>query len=260
MAVDTLSLEGKVAIVSGSGRENGIGAAIAFALARNGASVVINHVSNSTAQRAAAVSEKIREGGGRAIVVQAGIDTPEGAQKIVQETLAKFGTEHIDILVNNAGVGFPSPILDIQASDLEKTFQTNVHGPVYLTKSAIPHMPSGGRIINISSTASRAGSDILSTYGASKAALDSLTWSWALEFGRSRGITVNSLAPGPVPTDIVPVGMEDQLMGPQREMTRAADRFGAPEDIADAVLLLVSEKARWITGQYISVSGGVTGL
>ena len=71
---------------------------------------------------------------------------------------------------------------------------------------------------------------------------------------------MNSVAPGPVPTDVVPVELADELMGPQRQITRAADRFGTTDDIADAVLLLVSEKARWITGQYISVSGGVTGL
>lgn len=98
MAPDTLSLDGKVAIVTGSGRENGIGAAIAFALSRNGASVVINYTSESSAPRAESVANKIQAAGGRAIVVKASVDTPEGANQLVQETLKGFKTDHIDIL------------------------------------------------------------------------------------------------------------------------------------------------------------------
>lgn len=98
MPVDTLSLEGKVAIVTGSGRENGIGAGVAVALGRNGAAVTINYVTDSVAQRAQAVADKVRAVGGRATVVQASVDTPEGARRIVSETLKAFGTDHIDIL------------------------------------------------------------------------------------------------------------------------------------------------------------------
>lgn len=98
MAVDTLSLEGKVAIVTGSGRENGIGAGIALALARNGASVVVNHLSDSSADRAANVAQMLRQAGGKAIVVQTSVDTLEGAKYIVQKTLEGFQTDHIDIL------------------------------------------------------------------------------------------------------------------------------------------------------------------
>jgi NAD(P)-dependent dehydrogenase (short-subunit alcohol dehydrogenase family) len=98
MTIDTLSLAGKVAIVTGSGRENGIGAAIALALARNGAAVTINHVSPSVADRAAAVAKTITSAGGKAIVVAADVSTLEGAQKIAQDTLKEFGTDHIDIL------------------------------------------------------------------------------------------------------------------------------------------------------------------
>ena len=97
MGVDTLSLAGKVAIITGSGRENGIGAGIAMALARNGASVTINHVSDSSAPRAAKVAEKIREDGGKATVIQASVDK-DGAQALVDGTLKAFGVDHIDIL------------------------------------------------------------------------------------------------------------------------------------------------------------------
>lgn len=104
MSADTLSLEGKVAIVSGSGRENGIGAGIAVALARNGAAVTINYVSESTAHRAADVAKSIRKIGGKAIYVQADVTKPEGAKKLVEETLKAFSVDHIDILSESAPV------------------------------------------------------------------------------------------------------------------------------------------------------------
>ncbi|KAH8895418.1 NAD(P)-binding protein [Thozetella sp. PMI_491] len=259
MTADTLSLAGKVAIVTGSGRENGIGAGVAFALGRNGAAVTINYISDSISERAKAVAEKILAEGGRATVVQTTVDTPEGAKFLVQETLKAFGTDHIDILVNNAGYGLLGPTLDSPPEGIAKTFRVNTFGPIFMAQAAVPHMPRGGRIINVSSTAAKVGRDSLPIYGASKAALDSLMYSWAKEWGRSRGITVNSVAPGPVFTDIVPIDMADELMKPDRDATRAEDRPGTKEDIGDAVLLLASEKSRWITGQYISVSGGVTG-
>ncbi|KAH7118545.1 hypothetical protein B0J13DRAFT_589991 [Dactylonectria estremocensis] len=259
MTVDTLSLAGKVAIVTGSGRENGIGAGIAVALARNGAAVTINYISDSVTARANALADKIRTDGGQATVVQTTVDTPEGAKFLAQETLKAFGTDHIDILVNNAGAGVFGDTLKHTPEDIAKIFNINVNGPVYTAQAVIPHMPNGGRVINISSTAAKLGLDELPLYGASKAALDSLTFSWAKEWGRSKGITVNSVAPGPVSTDIIPDDLLEFATRPQRDITRAADRIGTTEDIADAVLLLVSEKARWITGQYISVSGGIIG-
>ncbi|KAG5916899.1 hypothetical protein E4U42_007459 [Claviceps africana] len=259
MPVDTLSLEGKVAIVTGSGRENGIGAGIALALARNGASVVVNHVSDSTAPRAERVAEMLREAGGRAIVVQSGVDTLDGARTIVKRTLEGFQTQHIDILVNNAGYATTSkPLGESSPADVEKIFQTNANGPLFMVDSVVPHMPPGGRIINISSVGARMGLPMLSTYNASKAALESLTVSWATELGRTKGITVNSVAPGLVLTDIVSDGLAEDLERLVVPMTKAADRVGTVADISDAVLLLVNEKSRWITGQTISVSGGVT--
>ncbi|CAG9998462.1 unnamed protein product [Clonostachys byssicola] len=261
MPVDTLSLAGKVAIVTGSGRENGIGAAIAVALARNGASVTINYVSDSVTDRAHAVASRIMADGGHAVVVQTTIDTPEGAHYLAQETLKAFNTDHIDILINNAGVGFAANTLAISPEQVTKTLDVNIKGPILVAQAVVPYMPPGGRIVNTSSIASKLGDANIPTYGASKAALDSLAWSWAKEWGRSKGITVNVVAPGPVTTDIVkfvPTDMVKAIQQPSIDMTRAADRVGTPEDIADAVLLLVSEKARWITGQYISVSGGIT--
>ncbi|KAL6924162.1 hypothetical protein FSST1_001436 [Fusarium sambucinum] len=250
MAIDTLSLQGKVAIVTGSGRENGIGAGIAIALARNGAAVTIHYVNDSVTHRAHAVADRIKEDGGKAIVIQGSIETPQGAQYLVNETLKGFDADHIDILVNNAGVGVFGETLTVSHSDITQTFDVNVKGPIFVAQAVVPVMPPGGRIVNISSIASKMGDDSIPIYGASKAAIDSLTWSWAKEWGRSKKITVNSVAPGPVTTDSNPY---EEFQKPSIDITRAADRSGTPEDIADAVLLLVSEKARWITGQYISV-------
>ncbi|GKU06442.1 unnamed protein product [Fusarium langsethiae] len=255
MAIDILSLQGKIAIVTGSGRENGIGAGIAVALARNGAAVTIHYVKDSVTQRAHAVAEKIKEDGGKAIVIQGSIETPQGAQYLVDETLKGFNADHIDILVNNAGVGVFGETLSVDASDITQLFDVNVKGTIFVAQAVVPVMPPGGRIVNISSISSKMGDDSVPIYGASKAAIDSLTWSWAKEWGRNKKITVNSVAPGPVTTDSNPY---EEFQKPSIDITRAADRAGTPEDIADAVLLLVSEKARWITGQYISVSGGVT--
>ncbi|KAJ2978506.1 hypothetical protein NQ176_g3781 [Zarea fungicola] len=258
MPVDTLSLEGKIAIVTGSGRENGIGAGIALALARNGASVTINYVSDSTAERASKVADVLRAAGGKAILVQSPVDTLEGAQNLVKKTLQGFETNHIDILVNNAVTVFPSSITgEIRPSEVEKVYQVNTHGPMYMVNSVLPHMPYGGRIVNISSIDAKLGSNFVSTYTASKAALDAMTLSWAAELGKSHGITVNSVAPGPVITDLVPPELVDVIVTPRVEKTKAAARPGTPADVGDAVLLLVSEKARWITGQIISVSGGL---
>ena len=179
--------------------------------------------------------------------------------------------------------------MDITPAQLQREFGSNVFGTVYLTQAVVDigKMPQGGRIINISSIASKQGLGGVSVYSAAKAAQDSLTASFAgevsntrhivsgkrrkvgshnnLQLGKSRGITVNAIAPGPVPTDtskpflVKPDGSPTDMQIAMHAMTRAAARLGTTEDIADAVLLLASEKSRWITAQWISLSGGITG-
>ncbi|KAB8232480.1 SDR family NAD(P)-dependent oxidoreductase [Aspergillus alliaceus] len=257
--VDTLSLTGKVAIITGSARETGIGAAIAAALARNGAYVTIDHVSDSSAEAAARVAQKISNEGGRVTVVQADVSTPEGAKMLVDETLAAFNVDHIDILVNNAAAGMPQSVLQATRQSLETVFSTIVYAPIFVVQAAVPYMPRGGRVINIGSVASKLGMAPVAIYGAAKAASDSLTYSMAMELGRSHGITVNTVSPGPVNTGVLPKEQAEKIDGFLVPMTRAEGRVGTTEDIADATLLLASEKSRWITGQVISVSGGITG-
>ncbi|ORY65151.1 uncharacterized protein BCR38DRAFT_432006 [Pseudomassariella vexata] len=265
MAPETLSLAGKVAIITGSGRESGIGAGIATALDRNGASVVLNYASDPTAPRAASLAKRLQtDCGTKAVAIQADIETQEGADRLVKRSLKELGTDHIDILVNNAGCNLPGTTLETPQENIQKQFSVNVFGAINVIRAVVPHMPSGGRIINVSSITSKLSMHSLPFYTAAKAALDSLTFTWAAEFGRTHGITVNTVSPGPVETDECKKFARDNPEGFKAvqgliDMTRAADRMGNIEDIADAVLLLVSEKSRWITGQYISVSGGITG-
>ncbi|KAK4952939.1 hypothetical protein LTR10_008642 [Elasticomyces elasticus] len=286
MPADTLSLAGKTALVTGSGRETGIGAAIARAFARNGASVAIHYVSEDSKARAEKVALDIsKEFGTKATVVQGGIENEETAKRMVEQVLKVLGVDHIDILgmafrrdvnahetdrpcilVNNAGAARNTPLLEVKQEQLEYEFSVNVFGVVYMTQAVVGvgRMPKGGRIINIGSIASKM---LISppVYSASKAAMDALTTLWAGELGKSHGITVNTLAPGPIPTDmskeylVAPDGSPTALQLSMYEQTRAANRLGSVEDLADATLLLVSEKSRWITAQFISVSGGVTG-
>jgi NAD(P)-dependent dehydrogenase (short-subunit alcohol dehydrogenase family) len=179
--------------------------------------------------------------------------------------------------------------MDITPEQIQYAFGSNVYGTIYMTQAVVDtgKMPKGGRIINVSSIASKLGLEGVSVYSAAKAAQDSLTASFAgevsntrhifsgtrqkvgshsnLQLGKSRGITVNAVAPGPVPTDtsksflVKPDGSPTEMQLGMQAMTRAAARLGSTEDIADAVLLLVSEKSRWITAQWISLSGGITG-
>ncbi|KAL7821249.1 hypothetical protein V8C44DRAFT_362815 [Trichoderma aethiopicum] len=260
-AADTLSLTGKTAIITGSGKENGIGAAIAHALARNGARVAINYVSEATAPRAAKVAASIEQvaGKGSVIVIQQDVTTPEGTKKLVDEAIKGFGVDRIDILVNNAAWASREPVLTATQESIERTFKTCALGPLYLIQATVPHMPQGGRIVNVGSVASKLG--IEAVYGAAKAAMDALTYSLARDLGSDgKRITINTVMPGPVLTDSLPPTAEfEMLKEGLLNLTRAERRFGTVEDIADAVLLLVNEKSRWITGECISVSGGITG-
>jgi NAD(P)-dependent dehydrogenase (short-subunit alcohol dehydrogenase family) len=201
---NSLSLAGKVAIVTGSGKETGIGAGIAMTLARAGARVVINHVSDSTAPRAAKVAASIEAATskGSAIVIQADVGSLEGVKKLVSETLSGLNVDHIDIIgtlkpdrltfsliltslpVNNAVGGRPGPALAAAPEDVAKAFEVSVYGPLYLIQAAVSHMPRGSRIINIGSIASKLGLPGNPIYVASKAAKDALTFAMAQEVSR----------------------------------------------------------------------------
>ncbi|MEM8859015.1 MAG: 3-oxoacyl-ACP reductase family protein [Chloroflexota bacterium] len=242
-----MKLQGKVALITGASR--GIGASIAKRFAAEGAKVVVNYRSSS--EKAAALVNEIAALGGTATAIQADISKPADVKNLVDQTVQAFN--QVDILVNNAGWGALKPLSEITFDLIKSHFDLNVVGLIFATQQAAQHMPSGGRIINISSIAAKGG-PTGGVYSASKAAVNALTKSFAGDLG-PQGITVNAIAPGATVTDLYDeVGLADH------EEAIIADtplgRVGQPEDIAGAALFLASEDASFITGEILQVSGG----
>ncbi|MBI4317252.1 MAG: 3-oxoacyl-[acyl-carrier-protein] reductase [Chloroflexi bacterium] len=243
-------MEDRVALVTGASR--GIGRAIALELAALGARVAVNYQTNSAA--AEEVIERIVERGGQAIAVQGDVSSQEAVQSITSQVATKWGK--IDVLVNNAGIIRDTLILRMSDADWTAVLDTNLKGAFYCTKAAVRGMlkQRWGRIVNISSVSGILGNPGQANYSAAKAGLIALTKTTAREFA-SRGITANAVAPGFITTDIT-AGMAQSV---KDELLRQIplERFGKPEDVAQAVAFLVSEKAAYITGHVINVDGGL---
>lgn len=243
-------LKGKNAIVTGASR--GIGKAIALKLADFGANVIINYRNNAIL--AEEVVKSIEEKGVKAIAIQGDVSSFEDAKKIVDKAKESFGT--IDILVNNAGITKDSLIMRMKEEDFDKVLEINLKGVFNFTKHVIPVMVKqrSGKIINISSVVGLSGNAGQANYAAAKAGIIGFTKSIAKEIG-SRGITVNAIAPGYIDTD-----MTDALRDKIKEEIKAnipLGRIGTPEDIAGVVTFLSSDAGNYITGQVISVDGGM---
>jgi len=245
-----MNLEGKVAIVTGSSR--GIGRAIALRLAELGAKVVVNYVRN--AQAAEEVVQRIKEQGGEAVAVQGDVREASTAKALVKAALDNFG--RLDILVNNAGLTRDTLILRMSEEDWDIVLDTCLKGAFLCTKAALRPMMRQryGRIINITSVVGLGGNAGQANYSAAKAGLIGFTKAVAKEVG-SRNITVNAVAPGYVPTDLTAV-LPEELVQKAIEMTPLG-RPATPEDIANAVAFLASDEAGYITGQVLSVDGGM---
>ena len=237
----------KRALVTGASR--GIGASIAKVLAAEGADVAITY--EKSAERAAEVVKAIKAQGRRAVAIQADSADPRAIRSSIDKTVAELGG--LDILVNNAGILRVAELKDISLEDIDAILDVNVRGPIVASKSALPHLGKGGRIITIGSFfADRVPSPALSVYSASKSALVAFTKGLARELG-PKEITVNLLQPGSIDTDMNPAHgpFGDTL----RQLT-ATGRYGAVEDIAHAAAFLASAKAQYITGSALTVDGG----
>jgi 3-oxoacyl-[acyl-carrier protein] reductase len=243
-----MTLTGKRALVTGASR--GIGAAIAKALAAEGADVAITY--EKSAEAAAEVVRAIEAQGRRAFAIQADNANVAAVQASIKETVAKLGG--LDILVNNAGILRLASVEDISLEDIDALLNVNVRAPIVASKAAIPHLGKGGRIINIGSFFADkvpAGAG-LPVYALSKSALTAFSQGLARELG-PRDITVNVVQPGSIDTDMNPAH------GPFGETLRAITalgRYGKAEDIANMVAFLAGPKAQYITGTALTVDGG----
>ncbi len=246
--METNKTSNKTAIVTGASR--GIGRQIAIQLADAGMNVIVNYASSR--EKAVEVVELIQQAGGEATAIHADVSKVSEVERLFSETLELYGA--IDVLVNNAGMMKTLPLDQVTEDDFDQHMALNVKGTYFACQQAMLHMQEGGTIINFSTSVSGAMLPGYSLYGATKGAVEQLTRQLAKEFG-PKGITINSIAPGQVATDLFLNGKSEELVDSFRRMN-AFGRLGEPEDIANAVELLVSDKARWITGQTILVNGG----
>lgn len=245
-----ISLQGKVALVTGGSR--GIGAAAARLLAMAGAEVGIAY--RSRAPEAERVIAELESFGGRAFAFQGDLSTVDANEAFVQRAITTFG--HVDIFVGNSGV-WPPIAVNVETLDDDRwrdTLALNVNGMFYGARAAARVMPTGGRMIFVSSTAGQRGEAGHADYAASKGAMISFVKSLAVELG-SRDITVNCVAPGWVDTEAV----ERPFAGEGRGRIEAAiplGRVASPADIAGPILFLASPLARHVTGEVLNVNGG----
>ena len=243
-------LKGKTAVVTGASR--GIGRAIAVRLAKLGANVVVNYRTSEDAVRK--VVKEIEALGVKVLAVQADISSYNDVENMMKKCIKEFGS--IDILVNNAGITKDGLLMRMKEEDFDNVIDINLKGAFNCTKhvSAIMLKQRSGRVINISSVTGLTGNAGQVNYSAAKAGIIGMTKSVAREFA-SRGVTCNAVAPGYIQTDmtdILPVKVMDSIMN-----TIPLKRLGNPEDVANVVVFLASEEASYITGQVISVDGGM---
>ncbi|KAJ3039507.1 hypothetical protein HDV00_012187 [Rhizophlyctis rosea] len=268
--------ESKLAIVTGASR--GIGLAIAEALAARGANLVLAYTSASSFGPTEVLAKELAQKHSiKAVPIKADLSTPDGPASLISQASQIFSPLRIDILINNAGINLGGPLPTITTTDFQKSYDTNVRGPLLLVQAAQPYLPTdrSGRIVNISSASSTLGLPGQSIYGATKAALEAMTRTWAREL--SENATVNAINPGPVQTDmwnevtddfanfIRPYIQTTPLMAVRegvdpREVVEKAKVLGGraalPEEIAGAVVMLCLKEAAWITGQVVGANGG----
>ncbi|SPA33639.1 Cyclic-di-GMP-binding biofilm dispersal mediator protein [Cupriavidus taiwanensis] len=249
MTQQTLPLAGKTALVTGGSRS--IGAAIARRLAADGAAVALTY--SASPEKAATVVREIEAAGGRAVALAADAGDPAAVRQAVAATVDAFGG--LDILVNNAGLGLGGAIEDIAFDTYERMIAVNVTGVFVATQEAVRHMKRGGRVIHIGSSMTRyAAFPTASLYTLSKGAIAGFNRSLVRDLG-PKGITVNTVHPGPTDTDMNPAGGPvSEIVGPGI----ALGRYGQPHEIAGVVAFLAGPDAAFVTGAEIVADGGFT--
>ncbi|MFJ7638340.1 SDR family oxidoreductase [Peribacillus sp. NPDC097225] len=257
MSTNKGKFNGKVALVTGASR--GIGAEITKKLAVGGAAFIGVHYANNK-DAALKVVDDVKSLGSKDVALQGDLTTGiSGIKKLwtafEDATRSELGTVHLDILINNAGISPAIPFEETSIETFEDIMNVNLKAPYFITQAASPFIRNGGRIINISSGFTRVAGPMHTIYSASKGAIDTLTLALAPHFA-SKGITVNTVAPGITATDM----NVEMLATPEGRAGAAAfsafSRVGTTEDVADVVAFVASEEARWITGQVIDASGG----
>lgn len=241
------TLEGKRALVTGASR--GIGAAIAKALAAEGASVAITY--EKSKDKADEVVGAIESADGKAVAIQASAADPAAVKSSVEQTVAALGG--LDILVNNAGIAGYGNVADVSLEDIDALLNVNVRGVVLTSQAAIPHLGKGGRIISIGSgLGERVPWPGMTVYSMTKSALNSFTRGLSRELG-PLGITVNLVQPGSTNTDMNPADGEGAAA---QKDAMSLGEYGTPEDVAAAVVFLAGAGAKQITGTTLTVDGG----
>jgi 3-oxoacyl-[acyl-carrier protein] reductase len=245
-----IDLSGSVALVTGASR--GIGAVIARRLAEAGVKVGVNYLSSP--ESAEEVVSSIISAGGEALLVEGDVAQEEPAKSTVQQVVSRWG--RIDILVNNAGINRDRLLLRMNTDDWDQVIQVNLRGAFLCTRFVMPHLikQRSGRVVNISSVVGISGNPGQANYAAAKAGLIGFTKSVAREVA-SRNVTVNALAPGYITT-----GMVEKLSEAAREKILSRipmGRFGVAEDVSEAVVFLCSKGASYITGEVLTIDGGM---
>ncbi len=249
MGEKELELERKVALITGGAQ--GIGKAIALLLAKKGADIVVSDVNLEKAEETAREVEAI---GRRAMAIRADVANANDVEHMVEAILERYG--QIDILVNNAGIAKDKLILRMTEEEWDAVLNVNLKGTFHCIKAVVRHMSKQrkGKIVNIASVVGEMGNAGQANYSASKAGVIGLTKTIAREFAQ-RGVNVNAIAPGYIETpmtEVLPERAKEEL----RRMI-PMERLGRPEDVAEAVLFLVSEASSYITGQVLNVNGGI---